>query len=70
MRNKIFLAAVVVLILLLGGSYLEGTRHKSADKGLEGAVNTKLDGWMDAPTERFNTCSILYVTFGREGSLL
>jgi len=70
MRNKIFLAAVVVLILLLGGSYLEKGGHESADKGFGGTVNTKLNGWMDAPTERFNTCSILYVTFEREDSAL
>ena len=65
MRNKIFLIAVVILIVLLGSSYLERSGHESAGKGDGGLVNTKLNGWMEMQTERFNTCSILYVTFGR-----
>ena len=70
MRNKIFLAAVAVLILLLGGGYLEEKGHKSADKGFKEVANTRLEERGDTQAGRFNTCSILYGTFEREDSAL
>ena len=62
MRNKIFLIAVVILILLLGSSYLEETGRERGGKGMEVLANAKPNGWIDTQIERFNTCSILYVT--------